>query len=180
MSADSGLWQMLQVLGSKCSIQAPCSRNRPAAAAAAVPRQQQCQLARRPVRLAAAAEAGSTTTKSINPFAAPAAVPPAAATVSQPAASSSSSPERSEAWEVCMLRLQDMGFSEQQAELFVQRAFGWGPKARSYWRHEKVSGSMKIPPGHCVVFQSQRRNKRRLASWSGYRCVLSPPAPAYG
>jgi hypothetical protein len=40
-----------------------------------------------------------------------------------------------------MQRLQDMGFTEQQAELFVQRAFGWGPKARSYWRHEKVGGS---------------------------------------
>ncbi|KAF6265979.1 hypothetical protein COO60DRAFT_1633369 [Scenedesmus sp. NREL 46B-D3] len=30
-----------------------------------------------------------------------------------------------------------MGISEQQAELFVQRAFGWGAKARSYWRQEK-------------------------------------------
>jgi hypothetical protein len=50
-----------------------------------------------------------------------------------------------------MQRLQDMGFSEQQAELFVQRAFGWGPKARSYWRHEKVSNSLQMPAGHCVV-----------------------------
>jgi hypothetical protein len=40
-----------------------------------------------------------------------------------------------------MQRLQDMGFTEQQAEQCVQRAFGWGPKARSYWRHEKVSSS---------------------------------------
>lgn len=36
-----------------------------------------------------------------------------------------------------MQRLQDMGFAEQQAEQCVQRAFGWGAKARSYWRHEK-------------------------------------------
>lgn len=37
-----------------------------------------------------------------------------------------------------MERVKGMGFDQVAAETTVQRAFGWGAKARSYWRHEKV------------------------------------------
>lgn len=128
---------LLQVLGNSYSVQASSSSSRPAAAA--VRQQQPCQLSRQRVRLAAAGDAGAAaSTKSINPFTAATIT---ATSTPQPAASSAAAPERTEEWSACMQRLQDMGFAEQQAEQCVQRAFGWGAKARSYWRHEKVGSS---------------------------------------
>lgn len=55
--------------------------------------------------------------------------------------SASSTAGQGPEWQACVQRLQCMGFSDQDAERFVQRAFGWGPKAKSYWRHEKVSST---------------------------------------
>jgi hypothetical protein len=46
-----------------------------------------------------------------------------------------------DAWEQCVAHLQSMGFAEADAETYVLRAFGWGARARSYWRHDKVRTS---------------------------------------
>lgn len=51
---------------------------------------------------------------------------------------SSLSVEQQPGWQESVDQLQGMGFSQVEAEQRVQRAFGWGAKARSYWRHEKV------------------------------------------
>lgn len=59
-----------------------------------------------------------------------------------------------EAWQQCVQRVQNMGFDEVQAGTYVQRAFGWGAKARSYWRHEKVRqkcGDMLLPGPDWVI-----------------------------
>jgi len=44
-------------------------------------------------------------------------------------------------WQACVQHIQSLGFPEEDADRFVQRAFGWGAKAKSYWRHEKVTNS---------------------------------------
>lgn len=42
-------------------------------------------------------------------------------------------------WLACVEQLQaQLGCSEADAEVYVQRAFGWGARARAYWRHEKA------------------------------------------
>jgi hypothetical protein len=68
----------------------------------------------------------------------------AAAAAPTPAAAAGGGPQDlyPEAWEQCVVHLQSMGFAEADAETYVQRAFGWGAKARSYWRHEKVRTSL--------------------------------------
>eukprot|EP00879_Flechtneria_rotunda_P017144 GHRR01017955.1.p1 GENE.GHRR01017955.1~~GHRR01017955.1.p1 ORF type:complete len:134 (+),score=49.42 GHRR01017955.1:442-843(+) len=43
-----------------------------------------------------------------------------------------------------MQHVQQLGFDEADAERFVQRAFGWGPKGRAYWRHEKAEQTPNV------------------------------------
>lgn len=48
-----------------------------------------------------------------------------------------------------MERVKGMGFDQVAAETTVQRAFGWGAKARAYWRHEKVRRTSPYHRYHC-------------------------------
>eukprot|EP00878_Enallax_costatus_P015621 GHUV01016363.1.p1 GENE.GHUV01016363.1~~GHUV01016363.1.p1 ORF type:complete len:142 (+),score=21.29 GHUV01016363.1:330-755(+) len=88
-------------------------------------------------------------------------------TTSSPQTSSLPSPlltEQQTAWQECIQRLQGMGFSEVEAEQRVQRAFGWGAKARSYWRHEKV-----------CLFAEISCNTRTSAGWSVHCSAMALP-----
>jgi hypothetical protein len=56
----------------------------------------------------------------------------------QAGAAASAQDAHPEAWAACVQHVTSLGFTEAEAGQFVQRAFGWGPRARAYWRHEKA------------------------------------------
>lgn len=73
----------------------------------------------------------------------------------QPASSSSPQELHPQAWQECLEQVQQMGFAEADAAIYLQRAFGWGQKAKAYWRHEKVCAAalpLQIRPSAAAKF----------------------------
>lgn len=132
------------VLSTQASIHAASQQQR-AATCQPSPRQAATSIAPHGWR-AVSSPTSSTTTSSRQHTPAPKQPQQTQRVVTAAAGTSSSLPSlqlcedlHPEQWQACVSHLQGLGFHEADAGVYIQRAFGWGAKARAYWRHEKVS-----------------------------------------